>query len=324
VYPRITRWWRSGDHTGTVVLLAPLLAGAADALYVVHVGGDYMEGRLLLPALLCCCLAVFVDVKQFRTLVAIPVIGLAIWSLVCVSWLRPSNVVPFIHNMHDERATAIADSGERNPIDLNAYPRFVSLGRVLEETAASIPSGHRSMVVLEDPGRVFIVPSTKPQSLAVLEKHWKEFVGLNLSTAHSTLPFRLAINLSSIGEMGYEAGPNVYIFDALSLANPIGSHTTVAVRGVPGHEKVIGQAWMIARFAAPGEEIPNISIFALAQETASARRALDCNPLRSYLAAITKPLTFSQALSNIVHSYTYTTMSFDPDPNNAVRQLCGG
>jgi hypothetical protein len=98
----------------------------------------------------------------------------------------------------------------------------------------------------------------------------------------------------------------------------------VAVRGVPGHEKVIGQAWMIARFAAPGEEIPNISIFALAQETASARRALDCNPLRSYLAAITKPLTFSQALSNIVHSYTYTTMSFDPDPNNAVRQLCGG
>ena len=283
VYPRITRWWRSGDHTGTVVLLAPLLAGAADALYVVHVGGDYMEARLLLPALLCCCLAVFVDVKQFRTLVASRSSGWPSGRWCAFRGSARPMWCPSSTTCTTNGRSAIADSGERNPIDLNAYPRFVSLGRVLEETAGSIPSGHRSMVVLEDPGRVFIVPSTKPQSLAILEKHWKEFVGLNLSTAHSTLPFRLAINLSSIGEMGYEAGPNVYIFDALSLANPIGSHTTMAVRGVPGHEKVIGQAWMIARFGVPGEEIPNISIFGLAQETASARRALNCNPLRSYL-----------------------------------------
>ena len=80
---------RPRRHRGAVT---PLLAGAADALYVVHVGGDYMEARLLLPGFLCCCLAVFVDARQFRTLMAIPLIGLVIWALICVSSLRPDSI----------------------------------------------------------------------------------------------------------------------------------------------------------------------------------------------------------------------------------------
>jgi len=61
----------------------------------------------------------------------------------------------------------------------------------------------------------------------------------------------------------------------------------------------------------------------LAEETVAARRALNCDPLKSYLGAITKPLTFSQALSNVMHSFSYTTMTFSPDANNAAVQLCG-
>ncbi len=323
VYPRMMRWWRSGDRTGAVVLVAPVVAGVLDTIYVVHVGGDYMEARLLLPAFFCFCLPVFVDVRQLRTLVAFPVAGLAIWSLVCVSWLRPDSVVPFVNNMHDERATLIADTGEQHPIDVTGYLDFVSMGESLREQAASTPPGRRSMVVLEDPGKVFILPTRTPTPPSVLEKAWTTFIDENLSGAHSQLPFRTAINLNGIGAMAYVAGPQVYIYDSLSLANPIGSHTTVAVRGIPGHEKSIGQEWMIARFGVPGEMIPHLSIFGLAPETAAARRALSCAPLKSYLAAITRPLTFSQALSNVTHAFTYTTMSFSPDANSAARQLCG-
>ena len=323
VVPRIRRWWRSGDHAGAVVLVTPLLAGAADALYVVHVGGDYMEARLLLPAFLCCCLAVFVDVAQFRTLMAIPLIGLAIWSLVCIGSLRPGNTITWVHNMHDERATWTATTGERHPIDVSSYARLVSLGRALTLAAASIPPGHQAMVVLEDPGQTFILSSKADRSTAAYEGIWRSFIRSNLSKANSVVPSRLFVNLDNVGALGYVTGSQVYIYDALSLANPIGSHITVAVRGVPGHEKPIGQAWMIARFGIPGSVVPNVKIFGLASETAAARRALNCDPLRSYLGAITKPLSFSQALSNVVHSFTYTRMTFSPDANNAARELCG-
>ena len=39
-------WWRAGDRTGVVLLVAPVVAGLADAVVVVHVGGDYMGDRL--------------------------------------------------------------------------------------------------------------------------------------------------------------------------------------------------------------------------------------------------------------------------------------
>jgi arabinofuranosyltransferase len=321
VVPRIRRWWRSGDHAGAIVLVTPLLAGAADALYVVHVGGDYMEARLLLPAFLCCCLAVFVDVAQFRTLMAIPLIGLAIWSLVCVSSLRPDHVTAWVHNMHDERADWIADTGQQHPIDVTGYQRLIALGTGLGSLAASISSGHQSMVVLEDPGAAFI-ESRGPHGTAALRAAVHSYIMMNVHPAHSSVPARVIIDVDSIGALGYVAGPKVYIYDSLSLANPIGSHTTVAVRGIPGHEKLIGQEWMIARFGVPGSTYPAVHIFGLIPDTAAARRALGCDPLRSYLRAITKPLSFSQALSNVVHSFTYTRMTFSPDANNAARELC--
>ena len=70
--------------------------------------------------------------------------------------------------------------------------------------------------------------------------------------ARSPLPFRLAVNLPAIGVIGYLAGPDVYVFDEYSLANPIGSHTTVVHHARPGHEKFIGPAWMLGRFGVPG------------------------------------------------------------------------
>ena len=49
--PFVVRAWRAGDRRGLVALGALPLLGLADGLYVVRLGGDYMHGRLLLPAL---------------------------------------------------------------------------------------------------------------------------------------------------------------------------------------------------------------------------------------------------------------------------------
>ena len=74
--------------------------------------------------------------------------------------------------------------------------------------------------------------------------------------ARSALPFQLVVNTGNIGSVAYASGPQIYFFDSYSLANPIGSHTSVLTRGRPGHEKFIGPAWMVARFGIPGEELP--------------------------------------------------------------------
>jgi arabinofuranosyltransferase len=319
--PRIRRWWSEGDRTGTVVLITPLIAGVADWLYVLRLGGDYMEARLLLPGFLCCCLVVFVDVTQFRTLTAIPLIGIVIWASVCASSLRYDHGTGWVNNMHDERAEWIGDTGQQHPIDASSYIKMVSLGVALK-AAARAPQGQQKMLVLENPGLVWFPPSENPGRAALLTRKLSNFVAAHDVPARSPLPFRMAIGMSSIGVVGYLAGPQVYVYDTLSLANPVGSHTTVAVRGIPGHEKIIGPAWMIARFGLPGGKFPDVSIYGLKPEVAAARRALTCDPLKSYLSAITKPLTFSQAMSNIVHAATYTTMQFSPDANNAAQQLC--
>ena len=47
---------RRDDRLGVVVLVAPVVVGLADILYVVHVGGDYMHARLLLPGFFALCL----------------------------------------------------------------------------------------------------------------------------------------------------------------------------------------------------------------------------------------------------------------------------
>ena len=49
--PFVVRAWRVGDRRGLVALVALPLVGLVDAIYVMRVGGDYMHGRLLLPAL---------------------------------------------------------------------------------------------------------------------------------------------------------------------------------------------------------------------------------------------------------------------------------
>ena len=50
------RWWRRDDRLGVVVLVTPVVVALADILYVVHVGGDYMHARLLLPGFFALCL----------------------------------------------------------------------------------------------------------------------------------------------------------------------------------------------------------------------------------------------------------------------------
>jgi arabinofuranosyltransferase len=304
--PRLSHWWGNGDRIGIAVLLTPAAAGMADMLYVVNVGGDYMHARLLLPAFLSLCLPLYLTIAQIRSIFVAAALGIAIWAVICGGSLRmhtletASDGFVFQHGIANERTVWTSLTSNAHPITTSDWMKVNVTGDGFRAAAAkAAQEGRQVMLLVPNP--------TNPH------------IRRQARDAGSSLPFQLVVDWDLIGATGYASGPSVYVFDTLSLANPIGSHTTISTRGRPGHEKVIGAAWMIARFGIPGG--PLTSGTASAQSIA-ARRALGCAPLSSYLHAITAPITFSQVISNLAHSVTYTTLRFSPDALVAERQLC--
>ena len=308
VSARVMRWWGAGDRTAVLVLCTPLVVGLVDLVYVVEVGGDYMHARLLLPAFFALCLPVYVGVRSLRGVLVVPAAGIAVWSVVCLGWLRfVPPVVPGLNPqtvfISNERNSWIGATGSAHPVTGDDYARALSgrAGVALATAARRVPPGHQKVLVITSPFSP-IDPATA-------------------SAAKSSLPFTLAVNLPAIGVIGYLVGPDVYIYDTYSLANPIGSHTTVDHHARPGHEKMVGPSWMLGRFGVPGET-PVVADGPSPQRVAAARIAIGCDPLAAYLDAITGPLTISRMVSNAAGSLSFTTMEFSADPTVAVGQLC--
>jgi len=311
VFIPIRAWWRRGDRIGVVVLATPIVVGLADVLYVVHVGGDYMHARLLLPGFFAVCLPIYVSLRQARSLLIIPLVGIAIWSVVCVAWLRfvPPKVTslnPQTVYISNERNNWITATGQAHPITGADYRKALSgsAGALLKRLAEKVPEGKQQMLVITNP-YVPIDPA-------------------DVRPARSSLPFTLAVNVPAIGVIGYLAGPDVYLFDSYSLANPIGSHTVIVRHSRPGHEKYIGPAWMVARFGIPGAAIVTAQNAPSGVDIKAARQALGCDPLADYLHAITAPMSVSRFFSDVSQSVRYTTMSFSADPTLAASELCVG
>lgn len=305
---RMGAWWRTGDRSGVLLLATPLAAGGADALYVVYLGGDYMHARLLLPAFFAVCLPVYAVTRQLRGWLLLPCAALTVWAVVCAGWLR---FVPppltrlglqtvFISN---ERNSWITATGRAHPVVAGDYARALSgrAGSVLGRAASDVPPGRQQLIVITNPFAPIDPSAARP--------------------ARSRLPFSLAVNLPAIGVIGYLVGPRVYLFDQFSLANPVGSHTTITHRARPGHEKLVGPAWMLGRFGLTG--ISSLSGGPSPAQVRAARRALACDPLRSYLRSITEPFSLGRGLANLTAAPGYTTLRYSADPLLADDQLCG-
>src|SRR5664280_1184762 len=191
-----------------------------DRVYVARVGGDYQHARLVLPAFMAMCLPVTVVVRQLRSLMVVPVLGIVAWSVVCAGWLRFSTggVLLSDHGITDERAVWIDLARFAHPITAAEYNNH--LGDYYRRVAVRAQErGHQVMMVNSE----LLAPH--PGST------------LDLQPARTPLPVSLVVNAGAIGVTSYLSGPDVYVFDDYSLANPIGSHVEVTHHGRPGHEK---------------------------------------------------------------------------------------
>ena len=213
---RLARWWPE-DRIGVVVFLTPAIGGLLDVAYVVHVGGDYMHARLLLPGFFALLLVPFMDDRQLKVTSVVLLSGLMVWCIVTAGWLRftessAGSVVP----VTNERNYWVGVTNHRNPIRLSDFRNSLNniAGSFAGDYARSL-RGHDQRLVFS-----FYPPLS--------------------ARVHSNVPFSVAYSTEAIGLVGVIAGPKVYVFDADSLANPIGSHFVGAVANRQG--KIVGNS----------------------------------------------------------------------------------
>jgi arabinofuranosyltransferase len=301
---RIRDWWKLHYRLEILVISAPIFGGLLDVAYVTAIGGDFMHARMLLPGFFSIFMIFWIEgMTSVRDTVVIA--GVTVWALFCVLFFRfspPWNISA--NGIANERANYIYEAGNEHPItpsDFKLEPWEIE-GKQAARTALRTPSGVK---LLNWNRSQFYSFSPEPPTNYPIT---------------TSFPETYYVGFPSIGLFGLAAGDDVYVFDELSLANPIGAHFIVYVRTRPGHEKVVAPVWLDARFGSISTPRPDgVS----KSELEAARRALSCQPLAGYLRSVSHPLTFSQVASNFEHAFTWTTMQYSSAPSVAERQLCG-
>ena len=322
--PAVVRAWREGAWRRCVALAVLPVAGVVDGLYVVRVGGDYMHGRLLLPAFFALLVPVAavpvpalgrvstddsaeepVPAQSDRHGAVIAGAGLGVallWAVACLGWLRyPSSpVVPDLFSS-DAHQGAVRQYG--------AHPVTAADQGFDPADAPWFAVQPGAPVYIE--GQPVVVDA--PAGLRT-----PAYAGWG------------------IGIAGYVLGPDAYMIDLLGLGDPVTSRFELSRPGNVGHEKPMPNPWLVARISTgPVDEgaLPQPFLATPLYESPAgrldadadvARHVLTCDELRRLGEAIGDPMTPGRFLANLVAAPRFTVLEIPPDPNEAEDRFCDG
>ena len=121
----------------------------------------------------------------------------------------------------------------------------------------------------------------------------------------------MVVSAGNIGMFGYTLGSQVHVVDLRGLADPLASRLRLARRERPGHEKMLPDAWVLARFTDPkiGQEET--------VELRAARDAVETGAVLSLLHAIEEPLTTQRFFRNLTQAWGFHKLRIDPNPSCA-------
>lgn len=301
IVPTWRRLWRDHERLILLVALAPALGGLADAVYVTAIGGDFMHGRMYLPAFFSFG-AVSWCVLQRRKLEIVVISSLLLWGVWSFGFARYGNGISISSNgIADERSHWITWSHNEHPVTLSDYQPWVDVKDLLLRTTA-----HSLTEIVAQ-------SSTSPQHHLLMNHEL-------LKIPAGQYPAHLYVVEDNVGIVGYSLPSAVFIVDSLAISNPVNAHFEIPVRTRPGHEKIGTPPWVIAQF---DSNFTGSKHNYFHSQINAAKRALSCWPLVGYLKNISGPLTPSVVWSNLTHAVSWTTMSFPSDPTAAARKLCG-
>jgi arabinofuranosyltransferase len=298
----------AGGRRFILLMAVPFLASVAHAAYVVRVGGDFMHGRLLLPAAFGILLSAAVLPLSRRHLGPAVVVcagGLACWAVLCGSEFRlPAEPQPRWSDIVDERLAYTGVTGKKNPITIGDYDALAG-GRT--ETAKRLGAEGADALVLLSGDVVPLAPGSG-----------------------------VVVEADTLGAVAYASGPDVRMHDLLGLADAVGSRITADRDLRIGHRKAADRAWELARLSFPAGALEAADkrateaathaadgapppILLLADPTAldAARRAVRCPAVQDILEATEAPLTPARFLANIVEAPRLTKLRIPRTPTEA-------
>ncbi len=266
----------------TAVVAAPVLSGVLLALYVTRVGGDFMHGRMLLPALFAVLLPVMVVPLAART--ALPVVVVAGWAVLAVLGLRPAYEMVGPGGIANERLYYVSLLGVPHPVGTEDY-----------RSHPVVPEGLAALAAADGPQLALAAPGPTEDLV------W------NLVDLPPGSPDTIAwLNLGAVGEL---APLDVRVLDGVGLVNPVAAHATGLPDGRIGHDKELAPAWYLADAGAAGT-----AGLAPEGEVAQARAALACPATAEVLDSVRAPLTVERFGDNLLGAAARTGYRYPREP----------
>ncbi|MGA9871104.1 MAG: flagellar motor control protein ZomB [Rhodococcus sp. (in: high G+C Gram-positive bacteria)] len=303
----IQRWLRSPVAVVTFVLVA----GVLSLVYAVRVGGDFMHGRTLLPALFTLLLPVSALPLSVPSRgagagkVVVFGVGAVVW-LTTVIWAffaanttgMPQGSIVGRSGIVDERAFYALNTGHAHPIlasDYLDYPRMRPMVEAIENT----PDGGLLL-----PSAQFTYWDVVPPPLPIPPG----------GAGHTV--FFLNLGMTSMN-----VGLDVRVIDQMGLAYPLASHTERLEDGRIGHDKNLFPDWVVADVGMVAEH-PFLPWYMDEDWVAQAQIALTCGDTRELLDSSRAPLTKDLFVRNIKRSFFYAGYRIDRVPEYEL-QRCG-
>lgn len=272
-------------------LVAPALAIIG---YLVWIGGDYVNGRLLVVPLFALLAPIaVVDGRTFvgargELRVGPAVLGAAVllWATVAATSLRPpwdATSSDFLDPRYDARELAIRKWVGEPPTSIADYEGTFLTGPY-RTLMAQRPSTDGDLVVVDDPfaGQVVVLPPGEGPVIAS----------------------------TTIGALGAVAGPDVRIVDRLALADPVASHLPVTGT-TAGHLRKLTTAWVYGRLGIEADPASGAAI-----------RALECGDLARAVESATDPMSPGRFVRNLLDAPANTALQVPEDPLEAVDAFC--
>ncbi|MCW0215642.1 MAG: glycosyltransferase family 39 protein [Pseudonocardia sp.] len=268
-------------HTAVVVAV-PLASALLLALYVIRVGGDFMHGRMLLPALFC--LVMPVAVVPMSRWTALPVVGVLAWSVLCLVDLRPAYGATLGPNLiANERLYYVLLLGNAHPVTAEDY-----------STHPMVPEGIAELERADRPSLAIVGAKPGGAGWWVLPAERESIAWLNLGVTGELAPL------------------DVRVLDGVGLVNPIAGHATGVPNGRIGHDKDLPPEWYLADSGVRGD-----TGFVDPSSVADARAALACPRTAEMIESYRAPLTTTRFWDNLTGSVERTSYRYPRDAADA-------
>lgn len=285
--PLVAQLRREERRRALATVLVFAVVGFVHALYIVRVGGDFMNARLLMPSLFALVAPVAVVPMRKQFLGALLVIP---WAVVALVGLRSVDDQPQAFDRSTRNAVTLAQFGWGPGGAQRA--QFKRPGVYF--TGALLPATPKP----GEPARVVAGYGVGEVGYALPDAYILDLLGL-------ADPFTAHLQLKHRGIVAHEKPlPLPWIAARLTTPDPALQASDFPPQG----------------FALAIDQPGNVPF---AERVVWARRALDCGELRDFFAEYRSPLTAGRFVHDLGAAFSRWNFRIPPEPRTAYERFCG-